>query len=476
MSQMLTDWLESRSLDPELAAKMGWAFAQHRELGPSVRIPYYRDGKVVTVQYRSLERKEFRFAKNSEIELWNVDCLKDVSLCDAPLVIAEGACDGLALMQCGYPRVVAVPGWSDKNSDPSNYEPFKRNEGLICNAGEFLVAQHADNTGATMLRATANFFEGSDVGYVRWPEGCKDANDTLHLHGAEAVVRALNQSKSVDPPGGRITGFSDLPPRPERRVWRLDYPEVDKLMAFRSRAVSVLTGTPGAGKTTFMTWAAHHLVRANGVRVGMALFETEPYEVLLHLARLHGKEPDYMTEADWDELKAKLDKDYRILHREEFRGDEGKDTAGHSLLWVKQMIHKLAARDHCGIIIIDPWNELEHLPEPGESMTSYINFSLTRMRQWAEKYDVHICIVAHPRKMQAGERPTGYHISDSAAWANKPDMGWTISIERGQGEEPEHVLLSNWKVRSRQGTGCRPGAVKLTFEEQTMIYRPMRRN
>lgn len=465
----LIEWLERRSLDPELADRMGWGFTQHPTLGPALKIPYIRDGRVVNVQYRALGKKEFRFTEGSEIELWNVDVLKNQTLAKHPLVMAEGACDGLALVQCGFPRTVAVPGWSAKNFEPDNYAPFTRNEQALAAAKRIVVAQDADDTGATMLRAVANFLDECEVYYVTWPEDCKDANDTLHKHGPDAVVRAISSARAVDPAGGLITGFSDLPPRQERRVWRLDFPELDKVMAFRSRAISTLTGTPGAGKTTFMVWVANHLVRANGMRVGLALFETEAQEVLLQLARLKGKQTEYMTEPEWDEFKAELDRHYRIAHRV-----DDNETL-HGMAWLKGMIHKLAARDHCSVIIVDPWNELEHMLERGESLTAYTNLALKRLRQWAEKYSIHICIVAHPRKLQVGERANGYHISDSAAWFNKVDMGWTVNIEEGTDEEAEHVSLTCWKVRSRQGTGCRPGRIKLSFDEHSMVYRPLSR-
>jgi twinkle protein len=473
------DWLESRGLDVELAAKMGWGPATHPQLGASIRIPYFRDGKVVAYQYRALETKDFRFSKDCEVELWNVDCLKDRSLDHHPLVMAEGACDGLALMQCGFQRVVAVPGWSDKNFEPSNYKPFTSNEEVIKRAGAIVVAQHDDNAGATMLRAVSNFFDECDVSYVTWPKGCKDANDCLLLAGQEAVVTAVSSARTVDPPGGLITGFSDLPPRPDRQIWKLgipEHPELDRVMAFRSRALSVLTGRPGDGKTTFMTWAAHNLVKTNGVRIGMALFETDPEEVMVHLAKLEGKQVAYMGEGDWDEFKAQLDKSYRIMHRV-----DGEDVT-HGTAWLKAMIHKLAARDHCQIVIIDPWNELEHLLEKGETVTQYINLALTKMRQWAEKYNIHICIVAHPRKLMNSERPDGYSISDSAAWMNKPDMGWTISCEPERAYEENgnklidlpHVRVTCWKVRSRQQTNCRPGHHSLSFDEETMKYKQKR--
>jgi twinkle protein len=464
MTNPAMEWLDARGLDIELAAKMGWECVRHRELGLALKIPYYRDEKVVTTQYRALDKKEFRLAQGAEIELWNRDVLKDVG--GRTLVIAEGACDGLALVQCGYPHTVAVPGWSDKNYEPDNYKPFTSNEAMISTAKRIVVAQHNDNAGATMLRAVANFFDECSVAYVRWPADCKDANDCLLKHGPSAVVQAISTAKEVDPPGGLITGFSDLPPRPERHIWRLDYPELDRVMAFRSRAISVITGTPGSGKTTMATWVSHHLVRANGIRIGMGLFETDGEEVLMQLARLRGKQPEYMTERDWVETRAELDKHYRLMHRVE------DNETMHGVSWLKSMIHKLAARDNCAVIFIDPWNELEHVMEPGESITNYTNYALTKLRQWAEKYDVHICIIAHPRKLQDGERPSGYHISDSAAWANKVDMGWTVHVEKESETDPEHVSLTCWKVRSRQSTGCRPGRERLLFDEYAMSYRP----
>lgn len=468
-AEKATTWLEARGLDPELAAKMGWEAVARKDGSLWMKIPYIRDEKPVTTQYRRLDAKEFRFASGSEVELWNVDCLKDDTLAEYPLILAEGACDGLALLQCGFARTAAVPGWSDKNFEPENYEPFKRNEAEIRKAQRIVVAQHADNAGAAMLRGVANFFEECDVRYVAWPKGCKDANDTLLAHGPEAVVQAVSGAKQVDPPGGLITGFTDLPPRPERKVWRLDYPEIDRLMAFRSREVSLLTGTPSAGKTTFITWVAHHLVRHNDIRVGLGLFETDPMEARRHLLRLNG----CLDDAFYDPAKearalAKLDRNYRLFHRI----DDDKDDTIHGMKWLKQMVHKLAARDNCNLIVVDPWNELEHLLEPGENMATYANLALMRMRQWADRYDIHICLVAHPKKMEPGRKPLGYDVADAAAFANKPGMGWTVHLENDD-SHGEHVSLTCWKVRNRQETGCRPGMIRLAFDEHLMVYRPL---
>ena len=463
----LQEWLENRGLDCELADKMGWVSYHHPKHGTDwVAIPYTLAGELITTQYRSLIDKQFRFKTGARVELWNADALTDTSLDNQPLVISEGACDGLACVQAGNQRTVAVPGWSEANYDPSNYEPFKKHEAEIKRAKRIVVTQHDDNAGAAMLKAISNFFDESDVAFVKWPKGCKDANDVLKAHGAAKLADCIKQAKSIDPPGGIISGFTDAPPLAVRRIWKLDWPEFDRMLAWRTREVSVGTGVPGAGKTSFATWWAHHLVRLHGLRVGMCMFETDADELKRQLMLLNGIGV-HSEQAKIEQAMAHLDKHYRLVHRVE-ESDEV-----HGMLWLKRVIHTLAARDGCNIIIVDPWNELEHILEKGENMTQYLNLALMRLRQWAEKYDIHICVLAHPKKMEAHKRPIGYDIADSAAWANKPGMGWSINIENDD-KYGEHVVLVTWKVRSRQETGCRPGLMRMHWYEDQMSYRPIR--
>jgi twinkle protein len=225
-------------------------------------------------------------------------------------------------------------------------------------------------------------------------------------------------------------------------------------------AISVLTGTPGSGKTTFATWLCSHLVRIYGIRIGMCMFETEPDEILNQLICI-----GYPSMKDDPRaVAAKLDDNYRLLHRVD------RDNVGYDLEWLKGMIKGLV-REHCSFIVVDPWNELLHEPRRGENITSYVNDALAYLRQLAEKYNIHIMLIAHPRKMEGNTMPTGYHISDSAAWVNKPDMGWTVHPDTDD-QGNEIVRLKCWKVRSRHETGCEPGNITLNFIPETMSYRP----
>jgi twinkle protein len=240
-------------------------------------------------------------------------------------------------------------------------------------------------------------------------------------------------------------------------------------MAFEVGAMSVGTGTPGSGKSTFTTFAAFHIANHEQIKVGMLSFETHPYRTRDHLARIYTGKP-------WADLGARaqaecalfLDKHFRIVHR-----TYDDNPSGHNLGWLRDMIYTLAVRDNCKMVIVDPWNELEHLPAPGESLTNYINFALQQIRTWAEQFDTHICVIAHPRKMGTdgpSRSPTGYDIADSAAFANKPALGFTVHQEEDEDAGERWVKVSTWKVRDTQLYGFDKGFVRLNFHQDQMTY------
>ena len=231
--------------------------------------------------------------------------------------------------------------------------------------------------------------------------------------------------------------------------------------------MSVGTGTPGSGKSTFTTFAAYHIAKHENVRVGLFSFETHPHRIRDQLARLHCRtEWQYLDDTQRARLIAFADKHFRVVHRQ-FEGDDP-----HHLGWLRSMIYALAVRDGCQMIVVDPWNELEHLPENGESMTAYINFALQQIRQWAEQFNTHICVIAHPRKMPTDGKqraPTGYDIADSAAFFNKPSLGFSVARQKGD-ENEQWVRVETWKVRDAELYGFSNGNMRLTFLPDTMSY------
>ena len=464
------EWLEkTRGLKAELLSDLGVKAVEHPALGQAIAFGYHRNGKHYADKFRG-PQKAFRSTSGVSRGVY---CEDNLGLRpDQPIVITEGEIDCLSVIQAGYERTVSVPdGWTaggEKIDALRHIEPALRKSPWVVVAGD------NDEAGASMPRAVANLLKGHDVRYVTWPDGCKDANDVLVRDGEGALARCIMDARRVDPPGGTITGFSDLPPLSDRRVLRIEEYPFNFVVALELGALSVWTGTPGSGKSTFLTWVAERVTVEERVRCGMIAFETHAHDIRDQLSMIRtGKDFRSLDDKSRSHLLSGLDERFRLVHV-----ILDSDTQQH-LGWLESVVHTLAVRDGCKLIIIDPWNELEHLPEKGENMTSYINYATKFLRQMAERLDVHIALVAHPRKMptdQAKPRPpNGYDIADSAAFFNKPSLGVTVHLvkfEDADGTEQEWVELHVWKVRKVKLYRMRPGKAKVRFVMDRGAYEP----
>ena len=464
MTSDLMQWLQTdRKLDGTLLAHMGVKATDHPAVGAALAFQYHKSGKVYAAKFRTQD-KQWRSTQGVTRGLYNADALASNS--DLPIVITEGEIDCLSVMQSGFTRAVSLPdGWTEQGNKT---ESLLEVEAQLLNSPYVIVAGDADAAGESLPRVVANILKGHDVRAVTWPEGCKDANDVLCLLGEGAVSECLVAARRIDPPGGFITAFSDLPPLSDRRVLRGGNELLDGRLAFECGAMSVGTGTPGAGKSTFTTWAAFHVARNENVRVGFLSFETHPHRIRDHFARLiTGLPYDSLPGPMRTKALEEMDERFRVVHR------TYDQATGHNLGWLSNMVHTLAVRDNCKLIIIDPWNELEHLPEPGESLTSYINFALQQVRQWAEKLEVHICLIAHPKKLDtfkgSPRPPSGYDVADSAAFFNKPSLGFTVHQEKTE-TGATYSQIWTWKVRDAQLYGIYKGVTDAAFDVDKMDY------
>jgi twinkle protein len=456
------EWLtQVRKLDDVLLRDMGVRERVHPQIGPVAEFAYHRNGKPYAGKFRAVDRKDWRSTQGVSRGLYNEDALTSG---DGPIVITEGEIDALSVMQAGYLRAVSLPdGWTE---DGGKREALVAAERDLRASPYVIVAGDNDATGAGLPKTVANILRGHDVRFVAWPDGCKDANDVLVKFGEGELARCLLEAKRIDPPGGYITGISDLPPMPDRRVLRIGAKPFDFVLGFEVGAMSVGTGTPGSGKSTFTTFAAYQIAMNESIKVGFLSFETHPHRTRDHLTRLHvGKAWNDLDAGEASSVAAFLDRHFRLVHRTFDEGD-------HHIWWLESMVYTLAVRDGCKMIIIDPWNELEHMPEKGENMTSYINFALQSVRRWAEQFDTHICVVAHPRKMSTEGKPkspTGYDIADSAAFFNKPALGFSVHQEQDE-DGDDFVRVTTWKVRDVQLYGFEKGDIRLRFYPDPMTY------
>lgn len=452
-------WLKTeRKIDDALIADMGVKEVNHPKLGQVVAFAYRRQGENYAAKFRTVEKK-FLSTQGVTRSLYNADALYRND--DIPVVITEGEIDCLSVMQSGFIRAVSLPdGWTKEGNKTDS---LIEHENAIKKSPFIVVAGDNDEAGESLPRVCANLFKGKDVRFCRWPDGCKDPNDVLVKLGEGALADAINRATRIDPPGGLITGFTDLPPLSQRRILRTGIDFMDRSLAFECGAMSVATGTPGSGKTTLATFVGDNVARHENVRIGFLSFETHPFATRNHLSLIRtGQMYKSLSPQEQADLLFSLDKSWRMVHRVD------DDDERYHLGWLLRIIETLAVRDGCKMVMVDPWNELEHLPEPGESLTNYINFALQQIRQIAARLEIHIMVVAHPKKMHTDEIPSGYDIADSAAFANKPALGFAIHNQKNG--DDSRLFLSTWKVRDTLEYGFEKGLNELGFDRQTMTY------
>jgi len=98
------EYLKSRGIAEMIISQ--FKIGQH---GNEIMFPYFKNGELVNVKYRSLKEKKFRQEKNAEPSLFGRDfCTGDY------VVICEGEIDAMSLSQCGEPAVSIPSGAKDK--------------------------------------------------------------------------------------------------------------------------------------------------------------------------------------------------------------------------------------------------------------------------------------------------------------------------------------------------------------------------
>ncbi|MBS4012405.1 MAG: hypothetical protein KGZ97_01425, partial [Bacteroidetes bacterium] len=105
-------------------------------------------------------------------------------------------------------------------------------------------------------------------------------------------------------------------------------------------------------------------------------------------------------------------------------------------------------------LILDPWNTLEH-QYGSDSETIYTGKVLNQLKYFARIHDIHLFLVAHPRKMarkkdsKLFEVPTLYDISGSANWFNIADNGMVVYRQFSEDFTESYPIVYVQKVKHK---------------------------
>lgn len=471
------EFLESRGLCGEVGARHGLYTASRKsnevvpdQDGGIIAFPFFEHNVPVAEKFRG-PNKKFWQRPGGRRTFWNADALDDPALADGrlPLVITEGELDALTALECGFPLAVSVPDGAPpvrSGDDPANLEPVDghadakgkfefiwNNRDRLAKVRRFIIAVDNDGPGQRLAAELVRRLFASRCLFVSYPDGCKDLNDVLMKHGRDKAAAVLQEARPYPVRG--LYRLGDYPDHKPLETFSTGWETVDRNLRIFPGEFMVVSGIPSHGKSTWTMNLLANLADLYDWR--FAVFSPE-MPTVPHLRdklrRMKGQSADPWIERHF----VFIDSD-----------PTGVDDEDFDLDWVLDRATDAVLRDNINILLIDPWNEIEHAKMRDETITDYIGRSIRAMKRFARLRSVAVIVVAHPTKEVGKEgkhrTPTLYDIEGSAHWFNKCDHG--VIIER---PDPNSNGATIWIAKSRFEDAGEKGKILMEFDRVSSRY------
>lgn len=424
--------------------------------------PYYQDHQLVNLVYF--------YGKNRTSEIGGVETCYNydkIELDHTYIVFDE--LEVFTFFECGKENVISLFGGHSLNQD--NFEKNSSRALEFLQNIEDKVNQIKKITVALPNNDLANYIKeellrrlGKERCWVvQPPENNYSWNDVFVEYGKNKLLFLLDTAKPIPVRGifeidDIEEKFDELYYKGLRRGALSGWPTLDEYYTVVPGQWTVVTGIPGHGKSNFLDALFVNLAKHEDWKFGIFSPENQPLE--RHFANIMEKyfeqpfdlgKMGRISEDQKEEGKAWLKKHFSVILPHE---DDSWSIDG-VLALAKVLVYRKGIKG----LVIDPWNELDHSRPSGQTETEYISAVLTKLRQFARNYHVHIWLVAHPAKLYKDKDgkypvPTPYDISGSAHYRNKADNA--ITVWRNVGHEDQscsdiHVQKIRFKEVGKVG-------------------------
>lgn len=405
----------------------------------TIHFNYFYNGELVNIKYRD-SAKNFKMVAGARLVPYGVDVLLDNTTDD--IVVCEGEVDVLSFYEAGIRCAISVP-----NGASSRQLEWLHELQHIFDGKRILLATDMDEPGRGLRDELSRRLGRENCWVVDMPR--KDANEVLCDLGKEALVECIQQAKpypvdgieDADSVHGELLSMYDSGPP---NGW-----DTFQFM-WHPGQVSIITGIPGHGKSTFVKNVISGLARQYGVRTFIySAEEASTAMALTDMAAIHtGKgffDSAYGPRMSREDLEGAMP--FINEHFKYYRLADNDLSVEGILAKAKEMVRQYGIE----ALVIDNMSTVEKsMSHKNDARNNQIQAMLSDITRFAKNHGVHVFLVAHPKKMvelRTGiyKVPNGYDISDSAHWYNLPDNGFTVY----RNFETKHTEVHRWKVRHR---------------------------
>lgn len=423
-----------------------------------IAIPFYDEAGVLrSIKYRKINFQKGKDKNKEWFETDTMPILFGMQHCkpDKPLVITEGQIDSLSLAEAGIENAVSVPTGAQGMTWAENCWDW------LLQFPEIIIFGDNEHGKITLVNPISKRIP-LPIRVVRREDyyGEKDANDILRRYGKSALVEAVMNAKPVAVE--HIIELADVEPVDLNTMERIRtcIPELDRIIGgmFYGQVI-LLTGKRGEGKSTFMS----QLI-ADAIEQGV---KTLAYSG--ELPNYHFKRWLDLQLAGADNLIENInqfnDKVYSLsvetVHKisEWYRGKmyiyDNSVVDDNECLQLLDTIELAIQRHGIRLVCLDNLMTALDVDLDKDIYRAQSRF-LKRLKEIAQRYNVVVLLVAHPKKTK--DDVVIEDISGSGDISNRVDV--VLSYARG---EQRGGTVSVFKNRLT-GKIC-PGGIQLFYSE-----------
>lgn len=424
LSEKVVEWFETRGISKSTLAhwKVGESLEYMPQVGAkrnTVNFNYYRKGELVNVKYRDAA-KNFKMVSGAELVFYGLDNIESLDR----VYIVEGEMDALSVHEAGIYSVCSVPNGASKGNQRLEY--LDNCWRYFEDKQEIILCTDNDKAGLELRKELARRLGAYRCKYVDFGN-YKDANEVLIAEGAAALREYLNNPKTFPLEG--VLNVSDIWDNVlnynENGVtnYSLYLGDSDEYFKIAFGEWTVVTGIPNSGKSDFIDQLCVNFAVRYGFRSAMFAPESFPYEG--HIKRIANK----LNERNCNNEQLDRTKTFIEEHFYWVKIDLENLTLKNILDHFRQLVFQKGVN----ILVIDPWNMLDHSAQKDHS---YVGVMLSEITQFCQQTNTHLFLVAHPRKLEningAFRKPNLYDISGSSDFYNKAYNGLICYRHVGQ--------------------------------------------